>query len=1820
MSFGKKVIKYRWFVLGLLFLVINSCAVWRYTKDAAEDSGISVSLAAGNDGLVSGYDSLSWKFSSAMVADDKVGTWITGTGPLVIEPAVAGRFSWVESDMLVFQPAAKWRDCSEYLVRFDEKLTGVNGEKISGGSGMFHAAPLNLNSVTQMNFDSSRRCTLKLSFNSIPVRPALKDYLSIKNGLGKDVNWEFVGQLSSKDVLVKTEKIATDKFEVILNKGLPAKDGSLSVKDDSIWTVKNVSALVLGSVVPVSKGFEDGYINISFNAPPDMSKIADYMDVTPPVKIVASKVSAYWRSGCKLSGKFEPGKQYTVTLKRGLPALNGAILKKDIQRQVYFPDRPSVITFRKNGQYLSTKGSMLVPINSVNISKVTVNVERIYPNNLVQFAMRESHRYSGYYSWGSRGSSDKLSHTVAEKKYSIAAKPNKVAETMLDMKDLMGEYSSGAFLLTLKSDKGPIKQQLVIVTDIGIAIKQSSTDLLVWANGINSLEPVTGGLIKVYSEQNQEIFNGQTDENGIAHITGDMSAEEKEPFLITIEDGNDISYLKLDGTKIVPDKNIGGAAYLSSDYDAYLFSDRGIYRPGETVHFKAVMRGRDLDAIDQTFPVSLKIIRPDGREYRTVTGNLNEWGTIAYDIELPKYVMTGKYRLELHIPSSKKILGKSQIAVEDFVPPQIRVKADSKQQRITTNFLYTVHANHLFGSPASGLAVSSRIHLQSSLFMPDGWDGYQFSNPENKLKNVNKKVGAKKLDNNGNSSFTYKIPKQLKPSSAIKAIASVTVTEMSGRAVSTYLSRIVDIYSHYVGIKRLHCGDIVKVGEEQLVALAAVTPDGLAADEVSSLQIDISRIEWSSVLKKNNDKTYSYQSERRLIPVSKDEVTLDQGMASYSFTPSVAGQYLLTVTSAAANGGSASIEFYAGSPDDEWQSWSLDKPGHVELVCDKDSYEVGEEADLLIKSPFAGKALITIESDHVIAKRVIDMDGNTAKISIPISNEMLPNVYCTINVIRQAKPEKIWRAHRAVGAIPLAVKVPEKSLNVKINVPAEIRPETSLTATVQITDIDGKGVPAELTIAAVDEGICMLTAFKTPDPLEYFLRKRRLGVEQYDLYNLLMPEISESLRGVASSTGGDAAVALRGRLNPIDAKRFKPVALWRKSVITDADGKAEFKLDVPEFSGELRLMVVAVSKTALGSDDMPVKVKRDVVVLSSLPRFMAPDDKAIMPVNVFNGTDKEQNVIITVNCEGPLTSENNSREIRVKKGGNQMLEFTLSAMKRVGKGIVKISVDAGEEKYDEEFEIAVRPASARVIKSDIGLVKSGETITVQLPDNLLPSTVVSDFICSAQVSVQLNEALDYLLRYPYGCLEQTVSGSFPLLYLVDLIEVIKPGSMTRDDAAQFVQAGIYRVLSMQISNGSFGYWPSYRTTYSWGTVYAVNFLLEAKKAGFTVPEEQLQAAIAYLAKELSKPVRVSSSSSDSSRHNEMRRRSYICYVLALGGKQEHGWIARLQEQKIADTATQLNLAATLAITGKRRVAADILWELGVAKVADTERETYGSLNSGIRNSAMMLQVWLNIDPTSPMVPKLINQLNKMKVNGGWFTTQDNAMALLALGKYSNLMSRQCKPFKAEISWKQNGKKLSREFTDKDKLHLTAKDIPGGTKVTIKNSGPGILYYSWRSSGVPVDGVSVAEDRQMSIRRELLDINGNTIKTNNLPQGSLVVVKISVDTHGKRLRNLAIEDLLPAGLEVENAALKTSQLVPWIKKKKPFVPQHIDIRDDRVVLFIDRIYGKKSYYYVARAVTKGSFVYPAISGECMYDPDVRSTGGAIENGKLKIESE
>jgi uncharacterized protein YfaS (alpha-2-macroglobulin family) len=567
------------------------------------------------------------------------------------------------------------------------------------------------------------------------------------------------------------------------------------------------------------------------------------------------------------------------------------------------------------------------------------------------------------------------------------------------------------------------------------------------------------------------------------------------------------------------------------------------------------------------------------------------------------------------------------------------------------------------------------------------------------------------------------------------------------------------------------------------------------------------------------------------------------------------------------------------------------------------------------------------------------------------------------------------------------------------------------------------------------------------------------------------------------------------------------------------------------------------------------------------------------------------------------------RRIVLEKGAATNFAIGLAAQVRPGQAVCRLEVALAGEQFAEETELAVRPPAGRIAVTGNGRLAPGQTAAVAVPANWLEQTGETEVWLDSLPAVELGGSLNYLLNYPYGCLEQTTSKSFPLLYLRDLAEQTQPGWLDRKEVANFVQAGIQRILTMQRDDGSFSLWRG-EPTYPWGSIYATHFLVEAAQAGYPVPEERLKAAGDFLEQWLArKKERVDGGVLEHTAYDQV----YACYVLARAGRPQSGWMIRLREQEAKlDYDTRINLAAALLAAGKRREGHALLGSLESAAPGKLPRESAGSLRSVVKANALLLSAWLEADPENAAIPGLVQRLEAGRERGIWYTTQENAMALMALGKYCNRLARDRKPISGRVGWR--GLRLQ-EFSAQREYRAALGPGAGG-QVEIRNEGQGAIYYCWKSEGVPADGAMPEEDRGLKVRRQLLDLAGKSVAGAQLPQGELFVVEVTLETDNLSAENIVVQDLLPAGLEIENANLKTSQTVSWCKEKQTLALAHTDVRDDRLVVFAGPFAGGKAYtyYYAVRAVTPGEFVWPAIRADCMYDPAARSAHGV---GKIRV---
>jgi len=660
-------------------------------------------------------------------------------------------------------------------------------------------------------------------------------------------------------------------------------------------------------------------------------------------------------------------------------------------------------------------------------------------------------------------------------------------------------------------------------------------------------------------------------------------------------------------------------------------------------------------------------------------------------------------------------------------------------------------------------------------------------------------------------------------------------------------------------------------------------------------------------------------------------------------------------------------------------------------------------------------------------------------------------------------------------------------------------------------------------------------------------------------------------------------------------KRVRPVALWLSDIKTDGSGDASAEFTIPkEFTGKLRLMAVASAEKDFGNGDAQVKVKQPLMIEPSLPRFLAPRDQFTVPVSIFNetGKDGEASVSLEVPEDFKITSAS-SLKVSAKLGEEAIVKFSVIAPAHAEKATIKAKAKLGNEEAEQTVELSVRPAANFVTLGGSGTVKASGKAEVKLPSGWLKGTESNRLVVSSLPSVQFLGALRFLIEYPYGCVEQTTSTVFPLLYMKEILPMIDLKLFSAPQIDRNVQAGIERLFTMQTSSGGFGMWPGDSFPYDWGTVYATEFLVEAKNAGYAVQKSDLKDALDYLEKF------VSGKSKDGDADGALK--SQAVYVLAKAGRVKSSWIRRLQEtQSDLSEAGKLYLTGSLALMGDKKAMSELIGQ-------SFNDQSFGGKGEGEFNvlpSALGLSIFMEVDPENPLVPVLVKRLEGVMKAGQWDTTQNNAQALLGLGKYSRYLKAQTQNYTGRILL--DGKPVA-SFDDKNSASLNGAEL-SGRDLTIEVNGVGTAYYYWTSGGVPASGNVEEKDKGLQVRRSFLDPKGEPFDLKKLKQGDVAIVNLSL-TGDQNYKNVVLVDLLPAGFEVENPRLASSD-VSDLSEKDMINAQKIDIRDDRVLIFAD-VSGGMYYRYVVRAVTPGKFKLPAVSAECMYDPSISSVNGAGE---------
>jgi hypothetical protein len=1192
-----------------------------------------------------------------------------------------------------------------------------------------------------------------------------------------------------------------------------------------------------------------------------------------------------------------------------------------------------------------------------------------------------------------------------------------------------------------------------------------------------------------------------------------------------------------------------------------------------------------------------------------------------------------------------------------------------------------IRADYLFGQPVTDRPATLTTRIEAASFSPKDWNGWTFGDSANTSEVFNGKraIGGRAeqptmtLDAKGRAKWeldgdqllnpsedsptptkakhrrtTAALPKATDYPGPWRASLYAAVIETGGRAVSVSRSVEIDRLSHYLGIKPRFSA--VSPGSPAEFELAAVAPSGKIESDQSKVEFRLYRETWNTTLVEERG-SYRYVSTRQLEPVGQAQpIAMNAGRGKCQVTPTTDGSFVLTAKDA--NGFVSSVGFYASTGAWE-ENINRDDPEKIEVILSKTpkpvwqetfeafshpsaerafnfwhhntirlpqtvAFRAGETAQVLVRSPFAGKLLLCVESDSILSKRVIDMPASHLSTVVELPRGCGSGAFITATVIRPINPNAPWRTHRAFGVARVPMDNSDLKLDVQIAAPPDMRPGQSLSIAVHVVDANGRpAAGAAVTVAAVDEGILSLTNYVTPNPFAFFTTKRSHGVKWSDIYNHLMPEVARP--GRSSETGGDKdGDAPAGRhTTPVTARRVRPVAFVTSVLRTDNTGAAHVDCPVPDFAGQLRVMAIASDASGFGSSQATTLVRSPLTIQSSWPRFAAPGDTFTVPVTLFNRTSQAGKAHVSVDfisdaSPSPLRfAAGNGKRIEIASdnipaGGSATIEFPVHAEQIAGVARAHLSATLNGETCQETIELPVRPASPEISVGGFAVATPGHPATMPIGNDFMPGTARAQIQAGPMPSLELPRGLDYLEHYPYGCAEQTTSECFPLLALSDIGAKIAPGLFEPRRVEERLQSGITALIGMQCADGGLAMWPGQRQAWPWASVYAAHMLVEAERIGHKVPLDFRDSLLAYVRNLLHEAT---------DKPEVVETQAYACYVLALAGRPERAVMDRLteivnhpghlhsDEGEIGSQAS-FHLAAAWLGSGRRDLAEALIPK--TLPQPRARRQLGGNVGSPVRDQAILLSTLLDVQPDRPELPEIAQRLADAGRDGRWQSTQDAAFAVMALGKYLR-QSKPGAPF--ESATVSIAGKILAHAAKGDSISLKPTDF-GNLSFEVVGPADAKGYLGWLSSGVPMKAPP-DEDAGLRVRRRYLSAAGKPIANDTIRSGDLVCVEITID--GSPMQNVVIDDLLPAGLEIENSHLATSADEEQVDESKlkanTFSHGRADARDDRLVVVGDvGGAGKGTFKYLARAVTPGTFVIPPVRGECMYDIGVHSLSG------------
>ncbi len=1609
-----------------------------------------------------------------------------------------------------------------------------------------------------------------------------KAYLHLNYSFGNTYNWQF------KDKTQEGLKITLDGKELAFNLGefsLDTDDIKLLDKpqelvltyDEKIMGFKE--AKVLQFQIPskpkdndfrlISAEEKDQIATLKFSKElAENQAFQDFIQISPELNFRA------WSVGkeLKISANFEPGEKYQVKIAKGLKSNQGLINKGEEANITLQKDLDPSLVFANDGVFLPSGAEYQVYIKSRNVKKIHLKVSQIFSNNISEYlryknlvGKKDDSTQEAFYS------SDGFNYVakkVIDKKIELKNQKNTWISSALDLSDLKGK--SGIFSVSLSVDandldykgenvyriinKASVSKNLIF-SNIALSAQNLNKQLVVHARDFSKNEALENVKIELVSKQNQILQSQNTDSNGDAKF---QIQEDDEILYILASKENQISVLRFsnplstDGYDVEGDQN-------HEMIKAFIYTDRGVYRAGDSVHLSVVARE---NTNPLKHPINFTLINPKNQK---IIENqiLKSQNDIYYtQINLDKNAINGLYRANFNIAGvefSKDIL------VQSVVPNRIKVELNADENRSLDDgsLNYELSSKYLFGALASNLKYQSVVYFSPKNYHNSKYKDYIFTNPSSLIISASADDKGN-LDEKGRVQSSVEIPENILNSQGYNFNARIVseVFEKGGRSVKAVKDVNLNRYDYFVGMKAL-ANSYVSEGETiDFYAIVSDLKEKLVSGKTLEYRIYQNDYYWWWDYDSYDEFLRSIKQDTNTKLIEKGELTSSSEPMKFSFnTSNYYGQMFIELIDKESEV-STGQSFYVSS----WGEPSYaDVVSSLKIKSDKNKYKIGQSAKIEFESVAGAKALITLSSNSKIIDRfVMDTQDESTSIELAMKKEYAPNIYVSVSLFQDYNKIDNDRALRLFGVIPLYVEDENTKLDLELKTPDKILPNSDFEIEIQSKDKRA----FNYTVAIVDEGLLDLTDFKTPDIWKGFYAKTGFTLKTYDTYSQIIPKF----------TGGDSVLGgLRVDKNRDDsAQRFKPVALFNTPARSDETGFAKLKFKMPSYMGSVRVMVVANENDAYGSVSKDIQVSAPLVMLETLPRTLKIGDNFTLLTQIFKTENRIKNATLSVRSKNSLIKISpDTQTIDFKSATN--LEVMMDANvsdNRIGKELLEFELKSEDYTYKNEIEIDIKPINAYTYENNTSLIKAGESKEFIIKDYILGTTNATLKLSPTPI-LDMDKRIKYLLNYPYGCIEQTTSAVLPQLFL-DKFST----EFDKQKAINNINAAIERYSNFQTADGGFAYWQGGDESNAWGSNYAGMFLILAKQNGYFVPDSMYERWLKYEQNFVQKSVY---------RDYMMDIKANSLYLLAMAKKPNISEMNLLYDNlNTLSTEAKWQLAAAYKLAGVEDTAKQIASKISIEPDSKYSFYTYGSL---VRDEAIIANAYKQIYGTNN--EELLQKISDTLLSKDYLSTQSTGYALYALAMGANLenmnenfMDATLKIDDQAYTINQNQMQIF-SFNDEKAIVSANKDI----------------FVSFGVEGVKASE-NPAFSNKISLDRAFYDEKGNKISPSEIGSGQTFYMRISVSLNegANYVSNIALTQILPSGWEVSNTLLDDN--TPSFIKNSNY--DFIDVRDDKIMWFFGLNKNRTHHFYIKlNAITPGSYTLSGAYAEAMYDDTYRA---------------